>query len=507
MPGAESLHEACGVFGIYAPGEDVARLTFFGLYALQHRGQESAGIATGDGVSLHLYREMGLVNQVFTEETLEGLRGHIAAGHTRYSTTGSSRVENAQPIVVDSDVGPIAVAHNGNLVNTADVLAELNRRGQELRGATTDSELIALLAASSAGNTWPERLRAVVPLLQGAFSLVMATPTQLIALRDPLGVRPLVLGRLDGGWVAASESCALDTIGAEYVRDLDAGEMVVVDADGVHTEQVGHVTRRALCVFEFIYFARPDSVIDHRDVYVARERMGRALAREHPVEADVVIAVPDASVPAAIGYARESGIPFHEGLIKNRYIGRTFIQPDQRLRERGVQLKFNPLRHVLEGRRVIVVDDSIVRGTTTPRVITMLRRAGATEVHMRISAPPMRHPCYLGVDTARREDLIAAQIPEVVDIGQAIGADSLGYLSLAGLEWAVDLPGERLCSACFTGNYPLDVNPDANKHTLELLAETRQPAVVGAGLGPSAPIRLLPGPTNGRSGGRRGTDG
>ncbi len=473
MPGAESLHEACGVFGIYAPGEDVARITFFGLYALQHRGQESAGIATGDGAALHLYRDMGLVNQVFTEETLEHLQGHLAVGHTRYSTMGSSRVENAQPIVVQSDLGELAVAHNGNLVNPFDVLAELRARGRPLRGATTDSELIALLAASAAGDSWPERIRAVVPLLQGAFSLVMATPTQLIGLRDPLGVRPLVLGRLGSGWVIASETCALDTVGAEAVRDLEPGEMVVIDASGVHTEQVAPVERRALCIFEFIYFARPDSVIDHRQVYLARERMGRALAREHPVEADVVIAVPDASVPAAIGYARESGIPFHEGLIKNRYIGRTFIQPDQRLRERGVQLKFNPLRHVLDGKRVVVVDDSIVRGTTTPRVIAMLRRAGAREVHMRISAPPMRHPCYLGVDTARREELIAAQIPEVAAISRQIGADSLGYLSLEGLHWAVDLPSDRLCGACFTGDYPLDVAAETDKLVLELTAAGR----------------------------------
>jgi amidophosphoribosyltransferase len=473
MPGADKLHEACGVFGIYAPGEDVARIAFFGLYALQHRGQESAGIASGDGQTLHLYRDMGLVNQVFTEETLEDLQGHIAVGHTRYSTTGSSRVENAQPIIVRGDLGPLAVAHNGNLVNTPDVLGELARRGQSLRDATTDSELIALLAASDSGDTWADRLRAILPLLQGAFSLVLASPTQLIGLRDPLGVRPLVLGRLGGGWVIASETCALDTVGAEPVRDLEPGEMVVIDAHGVHAEQAVPSPERAMCIFEFIYFARPDSTIDNREVYLAREGMGRALAREHPVEADVVIAVPDASVPAAIGYARESGIPFHEGLIKNRYIGRTFIQPDQRLRERGVQLKFNPLRHVLDGKRVVVVDDSIVRGTTTPRVIAMLRKAGAREVHMRISAPPMRHPCYLGVDTARREDLIAAQIPEIDEIGRKIGADSLGYLSLEGLHWAVDLPVERLCGACFTGNYPLQVQVNADKLQLELTAAVR----------------------------------
>jgi amidophosphoribosyltransferase len=492
MPGAESLHEACGVFGIYAPGEDVARLTFFGLYALQHRGQESAGIATGDGLSLHLYRDMGLVSQVFTEETLEDLRGHIAVGHTRYSTTGASRIENAQPIVVESDIGPLAVAHNGNLVNATEVLDELERRGEPLRSATTDSELIALLAASTAGTTWPDRIRGIAPVLQGAFSLVMATPTQLIGLRDPLGVRPLVLGRLESGWVLASETCALDTIGADYVRDLEPGEMLVVDEQGLHAEQVLPVTRRALCIFEFIYFARPDSVIDHQEVYRARERMGRALAREHPVEADAVIAVPDASVPAAIGYARESGIPFHEGLIKNRYIGRTFIQPDQRLRERGVQLKFNPLRHVLEGKRLVVVDDSIVRGTTTPRVIAMLRKAGAREVHMRISAPPMRHPCYLGVDTARREDLIAARIEDVAEIGRAIGADSLGYLSLEGLHWAVDLPPDRLCGACFTGDYPLRVNLDAQKLALEDLLARRR-LLAGAGR-PSNLVQLHVGP-------------
>jgi amidophosphoribosyltransferase len=471
MPGAESLHEACGVFGIYAPGEDVARIAFFGIYALQHRGQESAGIATGDGRALHYYRDMGLVSQVFTEETLEDLQGHIAVGHTRYSTTGSSRVENAQPIVVTGELGDLAIAHNGNLVNTPELLDELERRGQSPREATTDSELIALLAASSAGKTWPDRIRGVVPLLQGAFSLVMATPTQLIGLRDPWGVRPLVLGRLgDAGWVIASETCALDTVGAEPYRDLEPGEMVIIDADGMRFEQAAPADKRALCIFEFIYFARPDSVIDHQQVYRARERMGRRLAVEHPVDADVVIAVPDASVPAAIGYARQSGIPFQEGLIKNRYIGRTFIQPDQRLRERGVQLKFNPLRHVLEGKRVVVVDDSIVRGTTTPRVVAMLRRAGAREVHMRISAPPMRHPCYLGVDTARREELIAAQIPEVEDIGRAIGVDSLGYLSLDGLHWAVNLPPERLCSACFTGDYPLKVREGTDKHVLELIA-------------------------------------
>lgn len=468
MPGAESLREACGVFGIYAPGEDVARLTFFGLYALQHRGQESAGIATGDGARVHVYRDMGLVSQVFTEESLAGLPGHIAVGHTRYSTTGSSRIENAQPILVRADIGELAVAHNGNLVNIPELTAELDRRGQERRAATTDSELIALLAMSSAGATWPDRIRAVVPLLQGAFSLVMCSATQLIGLRDPLGVRPLVLGRLGRGWVIASESCALDTIGAEMVRDFEPGELVVVDADGLHTERVADGPRRALCVFEYIYFARPDSVIERREVYRARERMGRALAREHPVDADAVIAVPDASVPAAIGYARESGIPFHEGLIKNRYIGRTFIQPDQRLRERGVQLKFNPLRQELDGKRLVVVDDSIVRGTTTPRVIQMLRRAGAREVHLRISAPPMRHPCYLGVDTATREELIAARIADVDAIGRTLGADSLGYLSLEGLRWAVGLPAETLCDACFTGDYPLGVYTGANKHLLEV---------------------------------------
>ncbi len=459
------LHEACGVLGIYAPGMDVARITFFGLYALQHRGQESAGITTGDGEELCTRKAMGLVVQVFDEEELASLRGHVAIGHNRYSTTGSSKICNAQPIVVESDLGPLALGHNGNLVNSVALFEQLLRQGEDL-STTTDSELIARTIASAPGLDWEARIVHTLPRLQGAYSLVMATPDALFAARDPLGVRPLCLGRLNGGWVVASESCALDTVGATFVREMEPGELIVVNGDGLRRLQVAESRRRALCIFEFIYFARPDSVIDGRLVYQARQEMGRHLAREYPVDADLVIPVPDSAVPAATGYAREAGIPFGEGLIKNRYIGRTFIQPDQRLRQVGVQLKFNPMPEVLNGKRVVVVDDSIVRGTTTPPVIGLLRKAGAKEVHMRICAPPMQHPCYLGVDTARRSELIAARM-SVEEIRRHIGADTLGYLSLGGLQSSVGREEGRYCQACFTGSYPVPVQLEMDKLVLE----------------------------------------
>lgn len=459
------LREACGVFGIYAPGMDVARVTFFGLYALQHRGQESAGITTGDGKELRTHRAMGLVVQVFNEEELAFLRGHVAIGHNRYSTTGSSKICNAQPIMVDSNLGPLALGHNGNLVNALPLSEQLIQQGEALT-STTDSELIARAIASAPGLDWETRIIHTLPRLQGAYSLVMATPDTLYAARDPLGVRPLCLGRLNGGWVVASESCALDTVGAAFVREVEPGELIAVNGDGLRRVQAVEPRRRSLCIFEFIYFARPDSVIDSRLVYLARQEMGRYLAREYPVEADLVIPVPDSAIPAATGYALESGIPFGEGLIKNRYIGRTFIQPDQRLRQVGVQLKFNPLPEVLDGKRMVVVDDSIVRGTTTPPVIGLLRRAGAREVHMRICAPPMRHPCYLGVDTARRSELIAARM-SVDEIRRHIGADSLGYLSLDGLLSSVGQEDGRYCQACFTGNYPVPIQLEMDKLVLE----------------------------------------
>ncbi|MCC7372296.1 MAG: amidophosphoribosyltransferase [Chloroflexi bacterium] len=481
------MREACGVIGIYAPQEDVARLAYFGLYALQHRGQESAGIATADGDRLHVHTRMGLVAQVFDEPDLARLTGFAAIGHTRYSTTGSSRVENAQPLVVDSDLGQLAVAHNGNLTNTPTLGRMLDQLGI-VPTSTTDSEMLAHLCANAEGATWIERIRATLPLLGGAFCLTLLTRAALYVVRDPLGIRPLCVGRLDGGgWVVASESCALDTISARFIREVEPGELLRIDADGIHTEKfvtapeatahsqrvgapislpmVGF-PRRAACSFEHIYFARPDSVIDGKLVYAARERMGQILAREQPVEADIVIAVPDASVPAAIGYATEAGIPLKEGFVKNRYIGRTFIQPAQGQRKGSVALKLNPLPEVLRGKRVVVVDDSIVRGTTTPRVVSQLRRAGAKEVHMRISSPPMMWPCYLGVDTAAIEDLIAANMT-VPQIREHIGADSLGYLSLPGLIEAIDLPEAMLCNACFHGRYPLPIETDAGKFVLE----------------------------------------
>ncbi|HEX2172379.1 MAG TPA: amidophosphoribosyltransferase, partial [Dehalococcoidia bacterium] len=418
--------EACGVFGIYAPGVDVARITFFGLHALQHRGQESAGIATSDGETIHVHTGMGLVAQVFDESRLGPLTGFLAVGHTRYSTTGSSRLVNAQPVRAEGDLGPLALAHNGNVINSAYLRNELEAKGCTFSGSS-DSEVIAQLIATSYGETWVDKIRTAMGRLQGAYSIVLATREAVYAFRDPLGVRPLCLGQIEGGWVFASETCALDNTGAEVVREIEPGEILVADFNGLTVHPGSRQDRRALCVFEHIYFARPDSVIDDRLLYQAREAMGAELAREYPVEADLVIAIPDSATAAGLGYARESGIPFSEGLLKNRYVGRTFIQPDQQLRETGARLKYNPMRAVIEGKRLVVVDDSIVRGTTTPRVVSLLRKAGAKEVHLRICAPPIVEPCYFGVDMATRQELIAAQrtIPE---IREYVDADSLGYL-------------------------------------------------------------------------------
>ena len=469
---ADGGKEACGVFGVYAPGEDVARITFYGLYALQHRGQESAGIATADGGALHGRTGMGLVAQVFDESDLGFLPGHIAIGHTRYSTTGSSRICNAQPLHVNGASGKIALGHNGNLINAEFLRAELEAEGVTFSSGT-DSEVIARLLIASPEPDWESRLRAVMRRLEGAYCLVILTPTSLIAARDPLGNHPLCLGRIGDGWVVASETCALDHLGAPFVREVQPGEVVTIDRTGVRSFQAVESRREALCIFEYIYFARPDSIIRGERVYPIRMAMGRELAREYPVDADVVIGVPDSATAAAIGYARASGIPYAEGLMKNRYVGRTFIQPDQRIREAGVHLKFNPMREILEGQRVVVVDDSIVRGTTTPRVVRLLRQAGAREVHMRVCAPPIRHPCYFGVDMASRSELIAAQ-KSVAEIERHIEADSLGYLSLEGLLRAVDMPGEGFCLACFTGSYPIPVQPSLDKLGLERPAQLVQ---------------------------------
>jgi amidophosphoribosyltransferase len=458
------LQESCGVFGVYAPGEDVARLTFFALFALQHRGQESAGIATSNGKRLQVYAELGLVSQVFTEDSLSQLSGDFAIGHNRYSTRGSNRITNAQPIVVGKGSNTIAVAHNGNIVNAEHLSQELRDQGYSFRGST-DTEVLANLILSSPAKDWVDKIRYAMHRLQGAYSLTLLTNRSLYGVRDPLGVRPLCLGTINGGWVIASESCALDHIGAQFLREIEPGEIVVINENGLKSYRE-EVERKALCVFEYIYFARPDSVIDGRLLYPARQAMGEMLAQEHPVDADLVMGVPDSATAAAIGYARYSGIPLCEGLLKNRYVGRTFIEPDQRIRDLGVRLKFNPLPQMLDGQRLVVIDDSIVRGTTTPKVVKLLKRAGAKEVHMRICAPPIRYPCFFGVDMASRWELIAAQktIPEVRDF---IGADSLGYLSIDGLIKAIGLPKDMFCLACFTGDYPIPVQIEMDKLALE----------------------------------------
>ena len=458
------MHESCGVFGVYAPGEDVARLTFFALFALQHRGQESAGIATADGKKLQIDARMGLVSQAFDEESLSQLTGDMAIGHNRYSTRGSSRKANAQPLLVGDDDNAIAIAHNGNIVNAEHLQKELADQGYTFQ-TSTDTEVIAKLILSSPEKRWEDRIRYAMRRLQGAYSLTLLTPDTLYAVRDPFGVRPLCLGTLNGGWVVASESCALDHIGADFVREIEPGEIVAISADGVHSYRE-EIERKAICIFEYIYFARPDSLINGRLLYPARQAMGEILAQEHPVEADLVMGVPDSATAAGIGYSRQSGIPLCEGLLKNRYVGRTFIEPDQRIRDLGVKLKFNPLPQVLDGKRLVVIDDSIVRGTTTPKIVELLRRAGAKEVHVRICAPPLRYPCFFGVDMATRWELIAAQktVPEVRDF---IGADSLGYLSIEGLVKAVGLPKDTFCLACFTGDYPIPVQLEMDKMALE----------------------------------------
>ncbi|MBN1376409.1 MAG: amidophosphoribosyltransferase [Dehalococcoidia bacterium] len=460
------MHESCGIFGIYAPGVDVARVTFFALYALQHRGQESAGIATAEGNKVYIHTDMGLVSHVFNEEELARLTGDIAIGHNRYSTTGSSAPCNAQPVLVGTTDTRIALGHNGNITNSMTLRTELEEKGF-IFNASTDSEVIANLILSAPEKEMEARIKYAMRRMQGAYSLVLLANDKLYGVRDPMGVRPLCLGTFDTGWVLASETCGLDHIGAQYVREVEPGEIVTIDSSGVRSTRI-ESTKKALCVFEYIYFARPDSLLNGRLIYSTREKMGAILSREYPVEADIAMGIPDSATAAGIGYARASGIPYHEGLLKNRYVGRTFIEPDQRLRELGVRLKFNPLTEAISGKRLVVVDDSIVRGTTTPRVINLLRKAGAREVHMRICAPPIRYPCFFGVDMATRWELIAAQ-KSVSQIRDIIGADSLGYISMEGLIEAVGLPREELCMACFTGDYPTPVQLEMDKLQLETL--------------------------------------
>lgn len=457
-------HE-CGIFGIVAPEMDVARLTFFGLYALQHRGQESAGIAVSDGRRIRLHKEMGLVAQVFNEDKLRPLVGSMAIGHTRYSTTGSSRIENAQPFVVESVLGPLAVGHNGNLTNASALRHELLLRGVGLT-SSSDSEVITQMLAGGEGSTWEEKLRVFMVRAQGAYCLTVLTNDAMYALRDPWGLHPLCLGQIDEqGWVVASESCALSTIGARLVRQIEPGEILRVDLDGPQTVARMPAVNPSACLFEYIYFARPDSVLQNRSLHAARVAQGRELAREAPVDVDMVIPVPDSAIPAAIGYAQEAGIPYSEGLIKNRYIGRTFIQPNDQLRKVGIALKFNPLGDNLEDKRVVLVDDSIVRGNTSAAIVRLLRDAGAREIHVRVSSPPIRHPCFLGVDMATYPELIAHRM-SVDEIRRHLGADSLAYLSLDGLIKATGNTHRNFCTGCFTGKYPVDV-PMLEKEAFE----------------------------------------
>ena len=482
--------EACGVFGVYAPDEDVATLTYFGLYALQHRGQESAGIATYDRGEVHEHKGMGLVSQIFNDEVLKHIPGQWAVGHTRYSTTGSSHVANAQPAVLDTRLGELALAHNGNIVNVHTLRAALLERENYCLRTTSDSELIAFAMMESVndGKDWVEGAIAAFKRCEGAFSLVIGTPDGIIGARDPHGIRPLVLGYIGteppeavgngygaGKFVVASETCGLDIVGATYLRDVAPGELVWLDGNGVKSVQWAADTVRKLCVFEMIYFARPDSVVHGESLYSYRKRIGHRLAQESPADVDLVMAVPDSGIPAAIGYSEASGIPYAEGLIKNRYVGRTFIQPTQAMREVGIRMKLNPMRDVLEGKRILIVDDSIVRGTTSRKLVQMLYAAGAVEVHMRISSPPVTHPCFYGIDTDSQDHLIAAT-KSVKEIEAQLGADSLAYLSWEGMLEATGVNVNSFCSACFTGDYPIDI-PMAVKSSKLMLEKV--PANVG----------------------------
>lgn len=458
--------EECGVLGVFSPGDDVARLAYFGLYALQHRGQESAGIATSNGEQILVFKDMGLVSQVFDEGALGSLSGHIAVGHNRYSTTGDSTWANAQPTLGPTAHGTLALGHNGNLTNVPELLTMLvEREGYAKRldlknGGCTDTAIITALLAHEAFSSLEDTAADLFPKLKGAYCLVFMDEDHLYGARDPHGVHPLVLGELKGrGWIIASETAALDIVGATTVREIEPGEMVIVDKEGVRFKRFAEAQPRG-CVFEYVYLARPDTKVASTSIHVARTTMGQILAREYPVEADLVVPVPESGTPAAVGYAQESGIPFSQGFVKNAYVGRTFIQPSQALRQLGIRLKLNPMREVIAGKRLVVVDDSIVRGNTQKAIVTMLREAGAAEVHVRISSPPVMWPCFFGIDFATREEL-AAVGRSTEEVRKMIGADSLGHISLEGMVEASGQPEEELCTACFSGRYAIEPPTDA----------------------------------------------
>lgn len=487
LPGERGPQDACGVFGVWAPGEEVAKLTYFGLYALQHRGQESAGIAVSDGSHIVVYKDMGLVSQVFTEASLESLHGHVAIGHTRYSTTGSSVWANAQPTFRPTATGNLALGHNGNLTNAADLsdrLGELAATSGELPinaglHATTDTEVISGLLAAHPDLPLEAAALEELPRLRGAFSLVFMDDDALYAARDPQGIRPLVLGRLERGWVIASETAALDIVGASVVREVEPGELIVIDANGLRSHHFAAPDPKG-CLFEYVYLARPDTTIAGRSVQATRVDIGKRLAQESPVDADLVIPVPESGRYAAIGYAQESGIPFAEGLVKNAYVGRTFIQPSQTIRQLGIRLKLNPLKEVIAGQRLVVVDDSIVRGNTQRALVRMLREAGASEVHVRISSPPVKWPCFYGIDFASRAELVANGLT-VDEICASIGADSLAFVTLDALIETTHQPKSQLCRACFDGVYPVELPTEdrIGKEVLEGIARRVEHAAGG----------------------------
>ncbi|MDT0203844.1 amidophosphoribosyltransferase [Nocardioides sp. AE5] len=464
-PQDQGPQDACGVFGVWAPGEEVAKLTYYGIFALQHRGQESAGIAVSNGRQILVYKDMGLVSQVFDEPTLESLKGHLAIGHCRYSTTGASTWHNAQPTFHPTAAGSIALAHNGNLTNTADLArmvgdlaaldGELDLRVRKPESSTNDTSVVTALLANHPDSTVEERAMELLPQVKGAFSFVWMDENTLYAARDPQGIRPLVIGRLERGWVVASETAALDIVGASYIREVEPGEMVIVDEDGLRTRTFAEPAPKH-CLFEFVYLARPDTIMTGERVHSVRVEIGRRLARAFPADADLVIPVPESGTPSAIGYAEESGIPYGVGLVKNSYVGRTFIQPSQTIRQLGIRLKLNPLRDIIEGKRLVVVDDSIVRGNTQRALIRMLREAGAREVHVRISSPPVKWPCFYGIDFATRAELIANGL-STEEICRSIDADSLGYIDLEELIEATSVPKQNLCRACFDGVYPVEL--------------------------------------------------
>ena len=480
------------MFGVWAPGEEVAKLTFYGLYALQHRGQEAAGISVADGNQIVVFKDLGLVSQVFDEQVLVSLRGHVAVGHCRYSTTGSTTWENAQPTFKTTATGSgLSLGHNGNLVNTAELRDKAKELGLPAGGATTDSDLLTgLLAAEAADKGIEQAALDLLPGVRGAYCLVFSDESTLYAARDPHGVRPLVLGRSENGWVVASETAALDIVGASFVREVEPGELIAIDSEGLRSTRFATPEPKG-CIFEYVYLARPDTAIAGRSVHATRVEIGRKLAIEAPVEADLVIPVPESGTPAAIGYAQASGIPYGSGLVKNAYVGRTFIQPSQTIRQLGIRLKLNPLRDVIRGKRLVVVDDSIVRGNTQRALVRMLRESGAVEVHVRIASPPVRWPCFYGIDFASRAELIANGL-DADGIRRSIGADSLGYVSLDALVQASEQPRTRLCSACFDGDYPIPLPDNAliGKHLLEGLGKEKGVAgdaapVFAAGYGAS----------------------